>query len=76
MISYYQLQYVGIFHVLQVPGGLEKAATMKMGPNDARHVVWAFGKFFFFFDLLLISTLFSHYICSEGMRWVREGGDD
>jgi hypothetical protein len=25
-----------------------QAATMRTGPNDAKHVVWAIGEFFFF----------------------------
>ena len=28
-------------------------ATRKTGPNDARHVVWALGKSFFFFDVFV-----------------------
>ena len=34
--------------------GLGNTEMMKMGPNDARHVVWVLGDFFFFCHVLLI----------------------
>ena len=47
---------------------------MKTGPNDARRVVWAIGKFFFFF-LSSFNILTNDYIVFssnlhfEGFRW-------
>ena len=38
--------YLGAIHIFK---GFGKAAAEEMGPNDARHVVWASSKFFFFF---------------------------
>ena len=49
--------------------GLRRAAATKTGPNDVRHVVWAFGKSFFFL-LFSIDTkcYYSYYQCPTGLR--------
>ena len=36
---------------------IERAVIMIMGPNNARHIVWAIGECFFFFYFLFFFTL-------------------
>ena len=49
--------FVGTIYVLEVRGGLGKAAMTKTGPNDEFCVVWAIGKFYFsFFRILYLLT--------------------
>ena len=46
--------------------------VMKTGPNDASGVVWAIGKFFFFF----LGFMNTNYYIQIRMGWFREGSDD
>ena len=39
---------LGATEVLNVQRAFWKATVTVTGPNDARHVVWALGEFFFF----------------------------
>ena len=52
----------------------------KTGPNDARHVVWAIGKYFFFLlhvllNLTNVFCLLRFYLHYKGMERVGMGGD-
>ena len=40
--------------------GLGNTEMLKMGPNDARHVVWVLGEFFFFFCHVLLTLYVLH----------------
>ena len=35
-----------------------RVATTKMGPNDARCIIWALGEFIYFFRVLFILTAY------------------
>ena len=56
---------------------------MEMGLNDARHVVWALGEFFFFLkyvffytNILLYIYVFINKICDEEGRMIKTGLND
>ena len=40
--------------------GLGNTEMLKMGPNDARHVVWVLSEFFFFFCHVLLTLYVLH----------------
>ena len=45
--------------------GMRKAMMKKTGPNDARHVVWAKGTFFFsffFHAFIILTNVFTLYM--------------
>ena len=44
--------------------------AMKMGPNNAKCIVWAIGKFFF------LSSFINTNYTEIRMGWFREGSDD
>src|ERR1700678_326431 len=53
------LFYLGCIYILQAREWFGLTAITKMGPNDARHVVWALGTMFFvliFFRAILLRT--------------------
>ena len=55
------LFYLGFIDVLDGRGGLGLVATVKTGPNDARHVVWALGTCFFLLHVLFFSLCVFHF---------------
>ena len=48
----------------------------KMGPDDARHIVWALDEFFFFFVLFATNKIFIAYISAnlQNMQQRSNGG--
>jgi hypothetical protein len=56
--------------------GLGKAAVAKSGPNNSKRVVWAISKFLknLFCVFLLLTNVFSFYLCYTRMGRVREAG--
>ena len=46
-----------------------RAGTTKTGPNDARHVIWALGEFFFHSFSILddFYRYYGYYKCTEGL---------
>ena len=44
-ISFYFMLFI-LTIVLRVYYATEKVATMRTGPNNARHIIWVIGEFF------------------------------
>ena len=70
--------FTGFFVVLKVRRGQSEVKITITGPNDAGRVVWAIGKLFYFFIrvFLILTNLYSLYLCLEEWEWVVEGADD
>ena len=60
ILVFFILNIISKFYIciLKLRGELRGAATAKMGPNDARHVVLALGKFLFIYSYILYTK---HY---------------
>ena len=50
---------LGATEVLNVQRAFWKATVTVTGPNDARHVVWALGDFFFLCSFLILNDIYS-----------------
>ena len=50
--------FIATTDIITVRRGKWKATTMITGPNDARRVVWALGKFFFLFFVCVIANYY------------------
>ena len=70
--------YLAFIYVSKEREGLRWAATTKMGPNDARRVVWAIGMYSFLEIIFFISQLMNYatyrfYLSIEDMKEGRVG---
>ena len=59
-------------------GSLGGTTTTTMGPNDASHVVWALGEFFyiFFMFFFVFNDLHRYYGNSKGTVWFNAGNNN
>ena len=64
---------IGTIWCIKGTRGIWKATTTIMGPNDARHVVWALGVSFFFLHLFLMLNNIYIYIGTTDVLKVRRG---
>jgi len=70
-LTYTNYVYLGTIEVLKTREGLRWAATTKMGPNDARRVIFYYIIFFIYW--LTIFIIFRLYLRWESTRRVRVG---
>src|ERR1700678_1818896 len=74
------LFYLGCIYVLQAREWFGSTAITKMGPNDARHVIWALGTMFFilkFFRAILyiLTNQFLFYLVCFSVLQDGKGSD-
>ena len=60
LTMYFILLFLGPMYILKVQGlwwALKHGGTMKMGPNNARCVVWALGEFFYILNHVFLYVM-------------------
>ena len=56
------MMFMATIGTIMARRGQWKAAATITGPNDASCVVWALGKFFFFFSFVYITTNYPLFV--------------